>query len=112
MATRHNCWRCEKSVPFLDESEWAQVEPLLRKSVQAVKQYREQTGASVSEALGQHRATAALAKFADLTGYFETDANAIWHHRLSLYGGSCPQCGELLRTPRARYCVGCGREAA
>ena len=112
MAEKHNCWRCEKVVPFLNEGEWAQVEPLILKSVENVKRYRERTGASVSEALGAQRATAALAKFAQLTGYFETDANAIWHHRRSLYGAVCPSCGELFRTPRARICAGCGRAAA
>ena len=111
MAESHNCWRCKRVVPFLDENEWAQVEPLIRKSVEDVKRYREQTGATVPEALGQHRATAALAKFAQLTGYFESDANAIWHHRRSLYGTACTTCGELLRTPRARHCAGCGRAA-
>jgi hypothetical protein len=111
MATWHHCWRCKKGVPFLDEIEWAQVEPLVRKSVENVKKYREQTGTTVSEALGAHRAIAAQAKFKELTGYVEADASAIWHHRLQLYGDPCPHCGELLRTPRARYCAECGRAA-
>jgi hypothetical protein len=112
MAESHYCWRCKKVVPFLNEDEWAQVEPLIRKSVEDVQRYREETGAPVSEALGKRRATASLAKFAQLTGYFETDANAIWHHRRSNYGSTCASCGELLRTTRARRCAGCGRAAA
>jgi len=111
MAETHHCWRCGKDVPFLDEEEWAQVEPLLLKSIEDVQRYREQTGASVAEALGKHRATAALAKFAHLTGHFETDANAIWHHRRTNYGSTCSGCGGLLRTTRARHCAGCGRAA-
>jgi hypothetical protein len=112
MAVRYNCGRCGKVVPFLDEAEWSQVEPLLQKSVRGVKQFRERTGATIEEALGENRATAALAKYSHLTGYFETNADAIWHHRLSDYGGPCAHCGELLRTPRAKYCVECGRTVA
>jgi rRNA maturation endonuclease Nob1 len=51
---------------------------------------------------------AARDKVLELTGCFESDANAIWHHRLSDYGPPCRACGRLLRTKRARVCAACG----
>jgi hypothetical protein len=112
MSTWHHCWRCETRVPMLDAAEWSQIEPLMRGTVQDIKDYRERTGASVYEALEKNKNTAAQRKYSALTGYDEPDVNAIWHHRLDLYGGPCQQCGELLRTPKARYCASCGRVAA
>lgn len=112
MSTWHNCWRCKRRVPMLDAAEWSEVEPLMRGSVQSIKDYRERTGAPLSEALEKNRDTAAQRKYASLTGYSEPDVNNIWHHRMELYGSPCTQCGELLRTSRAKYCASCGRVAA
>ena len=36
------CWRCDKDMPFLEESEWNQVSPLLEGAIQAIKDYREE----------------------------------------------------------------------
>ncbi|WP_220137829.1 hypothetical protein [Myxococcus llanfairpwllgwyngyllgogerychwyrndrobwllllantysiliogogogochensis] len=43
-----------------------------------------------------------------LTGFHETNANAVMHHRLSQYGPPCAHCGKPLRTPEARHCAACG----
>ena len=43
-----------------------------------------------------------------LTGFEETNPNAVMHHAVHLYGPPCPQCRKLLRTPEARFCVACG----
>ena len=43
-----------------------------------------------------------------LTGFEETNANAIMHHVLDMYGPECPKCTKPLRTKTARYCVECG----
>jgi hypothetical protein len=51
---------------------------------------------------------AALARYFEITGFRETNPNAIWHHRLSLFGPPCASCGKLLRTPRAKLCAACG----
>jgi len=108
MAEWHYCWRCGKSVPMLDEEEWAEVLPLLRGQEEQIKQYRERHGAPLAEALVTVRTVRAQEKVRELTGYYEPKAEAIWHHRLADYGPLCGVCGHLLRTKRARYCANCG----
>jgi len=43
-----------------------------------------------------------------ITGFVETNPNAIMHHRIEQFGDDCPNCHKSLRTPLARYCVECG----
>ena len=43
-----------------------------------------------------------------LTGFAETNPNAIWHHMADQYGPPCPHCHKPLRTPEARFCAACG----
>jgi predicted Zn-ribbon and HTH transcriptional regulator len=54
---------------------------------------------------------AACEKYFELTGVRETNPNALWHHRLSIYGPECRKCGHLLRTPKASFCANCGEKA-
>jgi len=93
---------------MLTEPEWAQLAPLLSKSVQEVKAYRESTGASVEVAVRQGFERAALDKYRQLTGAVETDVNVLWHHRLADQGPPCEACGRRLRTIDARFCAECG----
>ena len=106
MRTYH-CWRCGCDVPMLDETEWAEVSPHLDETIKAIQDYRRLTGAGLAEAK-KHVEDLACKVFERLTGYKETDYLAIYHHRLSCYGPPCPRCGQLLRTPRARFCAACG----
>ena len=95
-------------MPFLSEEEWADIEPLLRPSLRALKDYRERTQESLADALEKNQGLPALVRFKEVTGYSETNVNAIWHHRRSLYGPKCPECGRLFRTSLAKFCAECG----
>jgi hypothetical protein len=103
------CWRCDMILPMLDEEEWAQLEPLLANPIQRIKSYREAHGVDLREA-HEHAFDEALAFYNALTGFNETNANAVWHHRIADYGPPCTHCGKPLRTPRAKLCAACGRD--
>lgn len=106
----HYCWRCECKVPLLSESEWAILSPLADETINKVKDHRKLTGCSIKEAqlvVGNRL----LEEFNRITGFNETNYLAIYHHRRSLFGKECGNCGFLLRTPRASYCVNCGQSA-
>lgn len=102
------CWRCRADMPMLDETEWATIHPLLSRGLTDTMAERERTGAPLSTDLLARHFKPALEAYECLTGFHETNGNALWHHRLSLYGPPCPSCGKLLRTPQARYCPVCG----
>lgn len=102
------CWRYRIEVPMLTETEWAQLAPLLSKSLQKVKGYREVTGASFEVAVRQGFDRTALDKYRELTGAIETDVNVLWHHRRADVGPRCVACDKPLRTRVARFCAGCG----
>lgn len=48
-----------------------------------------------------------LREYERITGIHETNPNAIYHHKLSLYGPLCRKCGKPLRTPQASTCGFC-----
>jgi len=107
MATILYCWRCGTEVPMLDEQEWDQLGPYLTNAIEQIQAYRQKTGAPLSEAR-THAFDAALEKYFELTGYRETNADALWHHRLQMVGPICSKCGKPLRTPAAKFCAECG----
>jgi hypothetical protein len=96
---------------MLDEEEWAQVQPLLGNAIEQIKLYRETHGASLSEAKERGYGAEALERYYQITGFRETNPNALWHHRLSDLGPPCNTCGKPLRTPRAKFCAACGADA-
>ena len=75
---------------MLDEDEWARIAPLM----------------SITRANMDRQG--ALDLYEEMTGLRETNINAIWHHRIALYGPPCTECGKPLRTPRASFCAACG----
>lgn len=93
---------------MLDEEEWAQVRPLLSRVLRDIKDYRERTGESVDLATKQGFERPPLERYEQLTGFRETNINALWHHRLADIGPPCEACAKPMRTHRARFCAECG----
>lgn len=52
-----------------------------------------------------------LEEYNRITGQRETNVNAVYHHRVALYGPACAHCGKPLRTPRAKLCGHCMKPA-
>ena len=68
-----------------------------------IQSYREKTGASLADSMKHGYEQPALEKYFELTGFRESNVNALWHHRLSKHGPPCPHCGKLLRTHQADF---------
>jgi len=92
---------------MLDEQEYAEVASLFTQGTQAVKEYRTKTGAPLRSVPLAECYAAMLARYEAITGFKETNPNAVMHHRLSLYGPACTRCGRPLRTPEAKLCGSC-----
>ena len=88
------CWRCECEVPMLTDAEWEIVRQHLAIKLGAYATHYQR----------------ALEIYEQLTGFKETNPQALWHHRIGLLGPPCHVCGIPLRTPEASYCAACGRE--
>jgi hypothetical protein len=93
-------------VPMLEEHEWKRVSPLLVNAVEQIKHYRQLHGVTLAESRANY-GKEALAMYFELTGFPETNPDALWHHRVSLYGAPCSACGKPLRTPKAKVCAAC-----
>jgi len=92
---------------MLTEEEWAVVSPHLSNAIEQIKHYREKNNCSLAEANKNGFGQRVLEIYEQLTGFKETNPNAIFHHRLGIYGPPCQVCGKPLRTPQARYCASC-----
>lgn len=90
---------------MLTEEEWQVANPL--GYIAQIKQYREETLCSLSEALARGKGYQTVEAYERITGYRETNPSTILHHRISLYGPPCHACGKPLRTPMARHCAAC-----
>ena len=58
----------------------------------------------------QERFRRLLDYYFELTGFQETEPNAIMHHRIEQYGPPCESCGKPYRTKRAAFCAACGHK--
>ena len=101
------CWRCKMNMPMLDEAQYAIALGLYRDGGRAAKEFREQWSLPLKNASMEERFRPLLAWYEELTGFKETNENAVMHHRLSLYGPPCKHCNKPLRTPQAKLCGSC-----
>ncbi len=81
---------------MLNEDEFAIANKLYRKAFK------------LKEFSNRERFKEVLDYYNDLTGFGETNANSIMHHRISQYGPDCKKCGKPYRTPKATFCAACG----
>jgi hypothetical protein len=102
------CWRCHAELPMLDEAEFSIVQQLYSDCMRATKEFREKHHLPLSDISMEERFSPVCKAYFDMTGFRETNENAVLHHRISLYGAICPRCGKPFRTPQASFCAGCG----
>jgi hypothetical protein len=95
-------------VPMLEELEWDRLAPLLTNHIEEIIRIRTMKNCDLATAKALAD-TAACDLYFEMTGFRETNINALWHHRLSLYGQECAKCGHLFRTPKANFCANCGQ---
>ena len=86
-------------IPMLDENEYQKAHILYRKGMK-------NSGVSLSNT--QERFKELLDYYFEVTGFKETEPNAIMHHRIAQYGPPCENCGKPYRTPAASFCAACG----
>ena len=92
---------------MLDEEEFAEVASLYSAAVSGVKRFRAVSGADLKHATVHDLFEPVRQRYLQLTGFRETNENAIMHNRLALYGLPCKRCGKPLRTPKAILCGNC-----
>jgi len=85
-------------VPMLNNEEYAIASKLYSKGLKVLKKNRQEHFKEV------------LDYYNDLTGFGETQPNAIMHHALEYIGPDCECCGKPYRTPKAILCVACGNK--
>lgn len=94
---------------MLDEVEYGAIAQLYSDSMRSSKEFREKHNLPLSEMTMDERFSPVCEAYFKMTGFRETVANAIMHHRISLYGSPCTACGKPLRSPKASFCAACGR---
>ncbi len=92
------CWRCKMEVPMLDEDEFIIASNLYSAAFKNGKISLEQ------------RFKPLLEYYHAITGFQESEPDAIMHHRISQYGPPCEKCSKPYRTPLANFCLACGNK--
>jgi hypothetical protein len=88
-------------IPMLDEKEYTRAYELYG---QAISQGSDFQGSRLE------RFKPLLDYYKEVTGWDETEPNAIMHHRIAQYGPPCENCGKPYRTPKATFCAACGHK--
>jgi hypothetical protein len=105
------CWRCQQEMPMLELAEAALGQRAQKEGMSLVAAEAQRRGRRLIpmplEGVSK-RYQPLLEMYRLLTGFVETNPNAVLHHEVEQYGPPCPQCCKPLRTPQARFCAACG----
>jgi hypothetical protein len=93
---------------MLEESEYAALRLQHGRALEAVKGFRERTGAPLDHPRIRELWKPVHTLFAQFTGVDDLGIDEMMHHRLAAYGPACHECGKPLRTPEAQMCAACG----
>ena len=99
--------------PMLDKDEFLLCQEAAKNGKRIVEEEIQKRNIQNYEWLGevskvQERFRYFIDMYRVITGFPETNSNAIWHHTIDQYGEDCPSCKKPLRTQKARYCAACG----
>lgn len=99
---------------MLDEKEYASIQEAYQAGALKVKDARARENRSLNGHDEEVLYDGVVARYREITGASDISGQEILHHRLSLLGPPCENCGKELRTPLAKKCVECGhvRESA
>ena len=89
---------------MLDDAEFASIADLYRAGFKATKEFRQRWGIPLEGATVEQRLQPVSLRYEELTGVRSCPPGTVMHHRLSLYGPPCKQCGKPLRSPQAKLC--------
>ena len=93
---------------MLDEAEYTEVALLNQKAMESIKEYRERHDLPLDQVPVAAFYEPVCRRYEEITGFHETNPDAVMHHRISLYGPPCSGCCKPLRTPKASFCAECG----
>lgn len=89
------CWRCKAEVAMLEDAELPKARELYSVAFKSAHQNRFQP---------------LLDYYEQVTGFKETNPNAVMHHFVALYGPPCEVCSKPYRTSKASFCAACGNK--
>ncbi|UMY65137.1 MULTISPECIES: hypothetical protein [unclassified Flavobacterium] len=106
------CWRCNVKVKMLDDEEFelCRNASLYGKRIidEELKKRKIHNHIWLHEIETRERYRYLLEMYRIITGEYEPNPLAIFHHKISEFGKDCPNCKKPFRTPKARYCPSCG----
>jgi hypothetical protein len=102
-------FKLKRELPLLSDEEYHPIAQALASRIKGIKEYRLRHSVSLEEAR-RHSCDDALDYYERSTGVRLFDPDELYWIQLSRYGRTCPRCGKLFRTPKARLCMECGLE--